>query len=79
MDTSPDLSHAKIYFSALPENKENEAKKFLIINSAEIKKWMAKDLALRKIPKFRYILEETEKKAQEVEEILNKIEKDENN
>ena len=71
VDSSPDLENDKIYFSVLQESKENEALKFLIENSKEIKKCLAKETEMKKIPKFRFILEETEKKAQEIEEILD--------
>ncbi|HUT22588.1 MAG TPA: 30S ribosome-binding factor RbfA [Candidatus Bipolaricaulota bacterium] len=77
VDSSPDLESAKIHFSVLPDSKENEAKKFLILRSGEIKKWLAKGTRFRKIPKLRFVFEKTEKKAREIEEILNEI-KDEN-
>jgi len=73
VDTSPDLENAKVFYSALPENKEDEAKKFLIKNSGEIKKWLGKEVNLKKIPKLKFVLEETEKKAREVEDILDNL------
>jgi len=73
VDCSPDLEQAKIYFSVLPDEKKNEAQKFLITNSAEIKRWLAKETNLKKLPKFKFVFEETEKQAREIEQILDNL------
>jgi ribosome-binding factor A len=57
----------------LPDSKKDEAQKFLIVNSGEMKRWLAKEANLRKIPKLRFVFEKTEQKAREVEDILNKL------
>jgi len=79
VDTSPDLENVKIYFSVLPDAKKDEGLKFLIKNSSEIKRYLAKETELKKVPKFKFVYEETESKAQEIEEILNNIKNDESN
>lgn len=76
VDTSPDLENVKIFFSVLPDEKKDEALKFLIKNSKEIKKNLAKELELKKIPKLKFKFEETEKKAQEIEQLLDSLKKE---
>ena len=79
VDTSPDLENAKIYFTVLPNDKKDEGLKYLIKNSSEIKRWLAKEVELRRIPKFRFLYEDAENRVQEIEEILDNLKNEDGN
>ncbi|MFH1661581.1 MAG: ribosome-binding factor A [Candidatus Falkowbacteria bacterium] len=76
VDCAPDLKSAKIYVSVIPENFEENALKVLKRHSSDFCKILRKKLKLRIIPKFNWIIDETEKKASVIDKILNEIKKD---
>lgn len=73
VDCSPDLQHAKIGISVLPDNRGGSAVKALKQRSGLFAKILKKKLKLHHIPKFHWIIDETEKKAAELDKIFNEI------
>ena len=74
VDTSPDLHYAKIIVSVLPDNLGGTALKKLSALSSTFSHMLLKHSRLRQIPKFRWMLDKTEKKAADLEEIFKEIE-----
>ena len=72
-DCSPDLKSAKIYVSIIPDNFEENALKVLRRHSSNFCKILRKKLQLRIIPRFNWVIDETEKKAAVIDKILNEI------
>lgn len=77
VDCSPDLSNAKIRFSVLPDNVLGTALEKLKKNSGNIAHILNKKIKLRKIPRLKWVFDNTEKDAAGIDRIFAKIEKGE--
>jgi len=77
VDCSPDLNNAKIGISILPDKFSGTALKKLRKHSSQFNKTLTRKLNIRKIPKFNWKIDPTEKEAGELENILAKIRRDE--
>ena len=77
VDCSPDLSSAKISFSVLPDNMLGTALEKLKRNSGNIAHILNKKVKLKRIPRFKWIFDDTEKNAASLDKIFAKIEKGE--
>ncbi|MFZ5364754.1 MAG: 30S ribosome-binding factor RbfA [Patescibacteria group bacterium] len=74
VDTSPDLDSIKIYYTVLPDEKKEEGLKFLIKNSSEIKRHLAGKLrSMKKMPKFKFVYEQSQRRAREIEAVLDEL------
>ncbi len=72
VDVSPDLSHAKIWISALSDSEEVVKK---IQHSAkEIRSEIAHSAKLRKIPYLHFYPDNTSREAAKIDKIINSIE-----
>lgn len=71
VDTSPDLKHAKVYISVLPENLTGTALEKLRKNNALFSRSIAKNTRLRKVPKFKWLLDEGERRIVEASKIMD--------
>tara|TARA_Y100000022_G_C13047173_1_gene282720 strand:+ start:90 stop:455 length:366 start_codon:yes stop_codon:yes gene_type:complete len=77
VDVSKDLKHAKIFFIVFNhKDKKSEEVKLITktINSSKLffKKKLSKNSNLRTVPSLRFIFDDTETKAFELEELINK-------
>lgn len=73
VDCSRDLKNAKIGISVLPSNLSGTALKKLRKNSSQFCQILKKKLNLKNIPRFNWIIDDTENEATEIEELLDKI------
>ena len=74
VETSPDLRHAKVFLSVLPETARREVMSLLINQVKELQKTLNNKITLRVIPKLRFEIDETEQKAIELERLLDNLE-----
>lgn len=77
VDCSPDLFNAKVRFSVLPDNMLGTAFKKLKGNSGNIAHILNKKIKLKRIPKFEWVFDATEKNAASLDKIFAKIKKGE--
>ena len=69
-----DLSYAKVFVSFLGKDERNEAGlKILIKARGFIRSQLAKRVKVYKVPELEFIIDDSLKKAQRIDDILNKI------
>ena len=73
VDCSPDLKEAKVGISVLPDNLSKTALQRLEKRSNYFCQILKKKLNLKYIPRFTWLIDETEKSAAKIEEILKQI------
>jgi ribosome-binding factor A len=74
---SPDLKYAKVAVSVLPEKYAGTALAGLRKRSSSFSQELRHKLKIRQIPRFNWILDTTESKAAEIENIIKQIKKEE--
>ena len=77
VETSPDLREAKVFISVMSEKNENEILDFLNKRVYFFQQKINKRLKMKFIPKIRFFKEEKTKTAARIEEILEKLKKEE--
>lgn len=76
VDCSPDLKYAKIGVSILPKKYAGTALTNLRRHSSLFCQALRKRLKIRQIPRFNWVLDTSESKAAEIEEVLKQIEEE---
>jgi len=75
VDTSKDLRQAKIKLSVIPLGKGEDVLKIIKRNIFQLQHELNKKLHMKPLPRIRFEIDQTEVKAQRIEEILHKIKK----
>lgn len=73
VDTAPNLSEARIGISVLPFKNSQGIVKRLKKFSGYFSKIIQKEIKFRRVPKFKWIIDETEEKAADIESIFKII------
>jgi len=76
VDTSPDLRHAKVYVSILPEEKTKQTMAKLIREVKVLQHELATTVEMRNSPKIRFVIDEEEQKALEIDRLLDEVKKE---
>ncbi len=71
-DVSPDGATAIIFVSVLPESAEEQALHFLKRTRGDFRRWITKEVRLRRVPQFDFMLDAGEKHRQDVERVSQK-------
>ena len=75
VETSPDLSQAKVYISCLPENRGDRILQVLKRQGYHIQHKLNKRLETKIIPRIKFVKELKTVQAGRIEQILDKIKK----
>ncbi|MDP2736639.1 MAG: 30S ribosome-binding factor RbfA [bacterium] len=70
---SPDLKYAKVAISVLPEKFAGTALAGLRKHNSTFSQNLRQKLKIRQIPRFHWVLDTTESKAAEIEDIIKQI------
>jgi ribosome-binding factor A len=70
VDCADNLSYARVGITVLPESKELSALKTLKGLTSEMRRRLVKEIRMRKIPALRWGIDQTEKRAREIDDIL---------
>lgn len=73
VDTAADLGHTKIFVSVLPLAKKKEALDKIRKSIFEIQKIVFSKLKIAHVPRLHFFIDETEERAEHIEELLDKI------
>lgn len=73
VNTSKDLHYAKVYVSIFP--LENSQKVLNVMRRINIQKFLYKRLSIKTIPQFQFIIDDTDRRASEIEQLLDRIKK----
>ena len=73
VDCSRDLSHAKIYYTLLDGDKIQETEKILDASAGKIRGFLGREMHIRKIPELRFIFDDSEKKARELDALIDRV------
>lgn len=68
---SPDLKYAKISVSILPDNSAGTALKSLRSHNSMFNNILKKELKMRQVPKFNWVIDTTEKEAAIMEQAIS--------
>jgi ribosome-binding factor A len=74
VNCAPDLSFAKVAVSVLPDTMSDSVIKKLNSHSNSFCQVLRKQTKFRRIPKFKWVADETEKNAAVIDEIFRQIE-----
>lgn len=80
VDCDRELSSAKVYVSVYSTDSEKAAQTFIAIRESEpfVRKEISKNMHIRKVPQFNFILDTSMSYGQKINEILNAIKTDDN-
>lgn len=73
---SNDLSHAKVYFTILNEEKGKEVTNSLMKASGFIRTKLCNNVEIRKMPELHFIYDESIDYANQIENIIEKLKED---
>jgi ribosome-binding factor A len=77
VDMSPDLKRALIFFTTIPDDKEQDALIFLKRTAGEFRQFLKRAAMLKRLPHIEFMLDAGERHRQHVDEVFREIE-DEN-
>lgn len=77
VETSPDLRYGKILITVLPRNKERDVLATLEAAIFDLQQLLNKKLRMRLVPKIRFVIDQTEKEAAKIEELLARVREEE--
>lgn len=74
VDMSPDLKRALIFFTAIPDAKEQDALIFLKRTASELRNFLKENARLKRIPHLDFFIDAGEKHRQHVDEVFRTLE-----
>ena len=74
VDMSPDLKRALIFFTTIPDGKEQDALIFLKRTATELRKHLKEHARLKRIPHIDFFIDAGERHRQHVDEVFRSIE-----
>lgn len=81
VDCDRELDSAKVYVSIFSTDANKAAQTFLAICESEafLRREISKNMHIRKVPKFNFVLDKSMAYGQKIDEILNEINKKDSN
>lgn len=74
VDTSPDLRHARVYYSVLGSDEEQEATQAALDSAApRLQAVMREQVRLKYLPKLRFVVDDAVVRGARIEELLRQI------
>ena len=73
VDCSRDLSHAKVYYTVLNNDRIEEAGHALEASSGKIRGFLGREMHIKQIPELHFIFDDSEKKARDLEALIDRV------
>ena len=73
VNTSRDLSYAKVYYTLLDPQRKAVVQKALDASNGQLRGMLGRELHLRTIPEFHFVYDDSEAKARAMDELLDKV------
>ncbi|MFA5318248.1 MAG: 30S ribosome-binding factor RbfA [Patescibacteria group bacterium] len=73
VDCTPEFKDAKVWISILPDNKAGSAMEKIRKQQSLIYNYLKKNTVLRRIPVLKFIFDDTQKYAAEIENIISEF------
>ncbi len=73
VSVSPDLKNATIYFTTIPDGREQDALIFLKRSGSDLRSFVKKKANLKQIPHFEFAVDCGERHRQHMDEVVRKI------
>ncbi len=75
VDISPDLKRALIFFTTIPDGKEQDALIFLRRSATDLRQYFKENAKLKRIPHLEFMLDAGERHRQHIDEVMREIER----
>jgi ribosome-binding factor A len=75
VDISPDLKRALIFFTTIPDGKEQDALIFLKRGASELRQYLKDNAKMKRIPHLEFMLDAGERHRQHIDEVMREIER----
>jgi ribosome-binding factor A len=75
-DISPDLKRATIFFTTIPDGREADALVFLKRSGTDIRDYLKKKAAFKRIPHLDFMVDAGERHRQHIDEVISEINKE---
>ncbi len=73
VNTSRDLSYAKVYYTIIDIQRKEEIQKALDSVAGQIRALLGREMHLRTIPELHFVYDDSEAKARAMEELLDRV------
>lgn len=75
VDISPDLKRAIIFFTTIPDGKEQDALIFLKRSATNLRQYLKENAKIKRIPHLEFMLDAGERHRQHIDEVMRDIER----
>lgn len=75
VDISPDLKRALIFFTTIPDGKEQDALIFLKRSATDLRQYLKDNAKMKRIPHLEFMLDAGERHRQHIDEVMREIER----
>lgn len=79
VDISPDLKRAIVFFTTIPDGREQDALIFLKRSASDLRKYVKQKASFKHIPHFDFMVDAGERHRQHIDEVMEEIKKNKTN
>ena len=76
VDISPDLKRAIVFFTTIPDGREDDAQIFLKRSGSDLRHYLKQHAAFKRIPHFDFMIDAGERHRQHIDEVMEGIKKE---
>lgn len=73
VDISPDLKRAIVFFTTIPDGREEDALVFLKRSGSDLRHYLKQKAALKRIPHFDFMVDAGERHRQHIDQVMEEI------